>query len=285
LFALQLYVIHAPLGDRVVACAYALLEGKSANVYRDMLRALVQRCTDVGCAPHPAVVVTDFERAAMQATRDVLGGDVRCQGCFFHLTQSTWRKIQELGLSNVYKSSDSFRLLAGMLDGLAFLPLDRVSEGMTYVRSVMPPSAAPLVDYFDVNYVSGSVYVDDDDVVHRQPARFLPSTWSVHTATLSGGDRTNNNSEGWNSRLQHAIGHQHPSIWRLIEALQADAAEASSRILRHATGALSPKRQSRATKEYQLRLQRLCQDFICGHRPMDNFLRAVGHSIRHVMLE
>ena len=33
----------------------------------------------------------------------------------------------------------------------------------------------------------------------RVPPWFAPATWNMHAATLSGGDRTNNHSEGWNN--------------------------------------------------------------------------------------
>jgi len=42
---------------------------------------------------------------------------------FLHLMQSTWRKIQALGLSNSYKSDEAFHVFCGMLDGLAFWPV------------------------------------------------------------------------------------------------------------------------------------------------------------------
>jgi hypothetical protein len=40
-----------------------------------------------------------FEQAAMNAVTAVLGSHVNVHGCFYHLTQSTWRKVQELGLT------------------------------------------------------------------------------------------------------------------------------------------------------------------------------------------
>ena len=89
--------------------------------------------------------------------------------------------------------------------------------------------------------------------VRRQTPKFRPATWNVCAVTLQGGDRTNNHAEGWNNHLQHLIGHKHPSIWRLIEVLQADTAESATKILRHATGNLSPKRQSKKTaSQHQL---------------------------------
>ena len=112
------------------------------------------------------------------------------------------------------------------------------------------------------------------------PSSRLRVTWNVFEATVNGGDGTNNYAEGWNNHLQHLMGHQHPSIWRLIEALQADNAEASTKMLRHAVGTLSPKRQTKETRAYQQRLQALCVDFKDGRRSMRHFLRAVGHSIR-----
>jgi len=59
----------------------------------------------------------------------VLGSHVNVQGCFHHLTQSTWRKVQELGLTTAYKDDDNVKHFCGMLDALAFLPLNDITEG------------------------------------------------------------------------------------------------------------------------------------------------------------
>ena len=67
-------------------------------VYTEMLEAVIAKFTALGFNTDPTVVITDFERAATSAVEFVLGGHVHKQGCFFHLTQCTWRKIQELGL-------------------------------------------------------------------------------------------------------------------------------------------------------------------------------------------
>jgi len=65
--------------------------------------------------------------------------------------------MQELGLAANYRHDDKFRHFCGMLDGLAFVPPDDIKAAMRYLRSVMPPSAEALVQYFDENFVSGSV--------------------------------------------------------------------------------------------------------------------------------
>ena len=43
-----------------------------------------------------------------------------------------------------------------MLDGLAFLPLDEVNNGMDFLKANTPEGLEDLVQYFDSTYVSGS---------------------------------------------------------------------------------------------------------------------------------
>lgn len=44
----------------------------------------------------PTTVMTDFERASINAIHTVFP-TARVVGCWFHSSQSVWRKIQELG--------------------------------------------------------------------------------------------------------------------------------------------------------------------------------------------
>jgi len=79
------------------------MEHKTKEVYRELFNSVDSRCTELDCPPDPVTVVSDFEVAAMQAIGEVFGDRVETHGCFFHLTQATWRKIQELGLATTYK--------------------------------------------------------------------------------------------------------------------------------------------------------------------------------------
>jgi hypothetical protein len=114
----------------------------------------------------------------------------------------------------------------------------------------------------------------------RMHCKCFKDRLAVNDATRAGGDRTNNVAEGWNNRLTSMVGHYHPSVWKLIETLQADAAETSATILRHTLGKLSPRPRRRAAVEHQQRMRRLCEDYANGHRSTEAFLRAVGHAIR-----
>ena len=152
----QLYIIRVPLGETAVSCVYAFLSGKSQNVYEEMLQSIVDGCERLGFTPDPTEIVLDFEKAAMQAVSSILGPHVATKGCFFHLTQSTWRKIQELGLVNHYRENDDCRLFCGMMDGLAFLPIENVQEGMVLLKDNTPEEFENLLSYFDKTYVTGT---------------------------------------------------------------------------------------------------------------------------------
>jgi hypothetical protein len=168
-----------------------------------------------------------------------------------------------------------------MLDGLAFLPVNDVSAGLDYLRTVMPSFAAMLVDYFDSTYVNGHFRsAAGTDVRRLVRPRFPPPTWNVHQITATDGDRTNNNAEAWNRRFECLLGHCHPSIWSTIEMLQADHAEAATTLLKHQLGSLDRKRQRRGVQSTQRRLARLCSEYVSKERTLEEFLRAVGNQIR-----
>ena len=130
----HLYIIRAKLGTSAVTCVYALLTRKSQSHYEEIMQAVLKRCEELGFTPDPTTVHLDFEQAAINAVKATFGPHVLTLGCFYHLTQATWRKVQELGLSQYYKENGSFRHFCGMLDGLAFLPLSHVTGGMHVVN-------------------------------------------------------------------------------------------------------------------------------------------------------
>ena len=174
-----------------------------------------------------------------------------------------------------------------MLNALAFLPVDQVPAGMAYLRTVVPADADPLLQYFDESYVSGTVR----RIAAAQPGGalvlrmrriaplFPPGLWNVQAATMVNNPRTNNIIEGWNSRFQHIIGHNHPTIWKLIIGLQMEQAHTETTVAQYAIGGLQHKRVRRSNVECQVRMQRLCGRYANGEIDMPTLLRAVAHNV------
>ena len=203
-----------------------------------------------------------------QAIQHVFGDGVTIQGCFYHLTQSTWRNIQQLGLSDLYKRDDGFRLFCGQLDGLALLPVDEVTAGMAHLRATAPPEAASLLEYFDTTYVSGTYRQRKSAAaststtlsLRRVVAPFPPSVWNCNKTKHEGGPRTNNVAEGWNNAISHLVDQSHPSIWKLILNLKKEYKRVQLLVLQDQRGIRPPQRNRRETSELQKRLHNLCGD-------------------------
>ena len=88
----------------------------------------------------------------------------------------------------------------------------------------------------------------------------------MHNVTLSDQPRTNNVSEGWNNKFQCLVGHSHPTVWTLIECLQAECARVSV-VLRQQERGIRPKQRTKRTyNELQNRLRMLCEDIASGRK-------------------
>ena len=126
----QLYVIRTLVEGIPVTCAYGLLPGKKRMHYEEFFQAVLNACEKNDCTADPENVHLDFETSSHQAIHNVLGSIVGIKGCFYHLTQGTWRKIQVFGLSTLYKENTAVKQFCGMIDGLAYLPEEDVIEGI-----------------------------------------------------------------------------------------------------------------------------------------------------------
>ena len=126
----QVYVIRAKLDDGAVSWVYAFLPGKARVLYIELFMAVQQRIQQLLIPINVQTITVDFEQGAYNAFRNVFGQQLNVNGCFFHLTQFTFRKECELGLRTfIVDGSPQFRqdirMFVGMIDALAFVPLCR----------------------------------------------------------------------------------------------------------------------------------------------------------------
>ena len=182
---LQLYIIRVALGERVkILSVYALMQRKKIDSYNELFGTLVQKCENqIGYILEPNIVIVEFELAAINALTIVQSGVTEIKGCFYHLTQSTWRKVQEFGPVNHYKDIKDFRHFCRTLDEISFL--DDVDAGMAYVRLIVPPEANDLVDYFDnTNREHTEMYMDKMERFDCDAFPLLPPPPPPHTHTV-----------------------------------------------------------------------------------------------------
>lgn len=280
----QIFTIRVELGQTSATAAYALLPSKETEVYEECLTAILDACLQRNIRPNPARIVCDYEIGIHNAVKSAIDRNINVQGCFYHLTQSTWRHIQSEGLQGTYRDVAEVRHFCGMLDGLAFLPPKDVKEGMRYLKEEAPEELTSVVDYFDRNYVSGgfrSVRTQTGALkLRRTTPLFNVDVWNVHSATMNNEARTNNICEAWNNGFKTLVGHSNPSLWTVIDAFRKDAALVEAEIYRVRLGVPSTRSCRQGTKKFQERLRSLCERRVTGDMTIVDFLRAIGGHIR-----
>lgn len=67
-------------------------------------------------------------------------------------------KINKIRIKKkTYQEDYDCNTFCGMLNGLAFLPLNRLQEGVDYLKLIIPHSAVELIQYVEETYVSRKI--------------------------------------------------------------------------------------------------------------------------------
>ena len=212
----QLMTVIGKHFNRFYPIFYVLMSDKSENSYREVFSKVVE------IFPlSPISVTTDFEFALLSSTTSSF--DNVTGGCFFHFTQSVWRKIQVLGLTFEYKTNNSFKRMIKRLCFLAFFNVDEVLDAFIYLeeefdKNFNDPRHQEFLCYFKQNYI-GSNINDSRFNIDLSTARFRISVWNIRNRLLSGCPYTSNNLESWHNKLRERSGINHPNIARFIVLL------------------------------------------------------------------
>ncbi|XP_065312514.1 uncharacterized protein LOC135922035 [Gordionus sp. m RMFG-2023] len=175
---------------------YCLLPNKTAHTYARMIKELKQLLPGA----HPRKILVDFEQAPINAFRagyplaDILG-------CYFHLKQSVNRKINDLGLKEMYESNDDFRLYSRCLSALAYVPEDDVGNSFDTLAEIFGElnGSSELISYFEKTYIRG----------RRNPRQrnnfaaplYNVRLWNKHNSTLEGVARTQHRTYQRNMKI------------------------------------------------------------------------------------
>ena len=263
----QAYTIHATIESSAVPCVYALLPNKTRLTYERMWTEL----KDLGEVLNPERLMTDFEKAAINAFTAAFP-NATISGCHFHLGQSVWRKIQELGHRNRYVEDEEFRMRCKGLLALAFLPADEVVEAFEELEEGMPDELENLVLYFEDTYIGRP----------RRRGRANPlfpiPLWNMHERVLDGLARTNNAVEGWHRAFQGSLQSSHPTLWRYIEAIRKEMAFQDGRYAQ-VIGGNNPDRRRWEYEARDRRINRLVEGYLQQTTTRQQFLRGISHNV------
>ena len=259
----QLYTIHAQKGGMVIPCVYALLTNKSELTYTRLFTKLIE----IRPGLNQFFIMADFEKAAMNALESTFLSAVT--GCFFHLTQNIYRKIQSAGLTNLYIENTDFALQMKMLPSLAFVPESQITQYFEILKEELPTSAIEIVEYFESTYI-GRLLPNDE----RRTPPFPIRLWNLYTRVNLEVARTNNAVEGWHNGFQSGISCAHPSFTKLMRYLQLEQSLQEAVITKWESGeGISQSKQSIARSK---RLLTIVSDF--GNREPIRYLKGIAHN-------
>lgn len=272
---LQLYTIHVVIGGHsghVFPCVYALLPDKSTATYKRLFEIL--RNARPNLAPRTCII--DFEAATKRAIEENFP-QVSVQGCFFHLTQSVWRKVQNVGLVEEYKNSDDVRNAVKSLCSLAFLEESQINEAFEELQEISDnmnlPKLTEVYNYFEDTYIGRLGRRGQ-----RRAANFGKIMWNVRSRTEEGIPRTNNKIEGWHRAIQGMVDSPHPSLWRFLAAIQKEEALQAAEIFKFKAGNEIQRQEKKyidINKRLKVLIRRLVEEII----DRKEFLRGVGYNI------
>ena len=124
---------------------YALLPNKAQESY-GRLFALISHLK-------PKTVISDFEVAITKAA-EIQFSNIKIQYCFFHMGQSVFRKIVEIGCKVRYVEDKTFRHHCKLIMSLAFIHPEDVEEGYKCIEaSFEDEEFDKILDYLEENYI------------------------------------------------------------------------------------------------------------------------------------
>ena len=207
----QLYTVHALVGGtypfrdgHLLPSIYILLPGKSSSYYRKMWHIIQQLCPGY----NPRYLLVDFEKAAINTFAEVWPRTY-IKGCFFHLSQSVYRKVQDLGLKTIYSNNTEFSINVRMLPALAYRPSQFVLTAFETLKSQLPPEALAVYNYFRDIYVGK---IDKSGIYH--PPLFPIEMWNNFDLMAYGIPATTNSVEAWHRAFSATVASHHPTFWK-----------------------------------------------------------------------
>jgi hypothetical protein len=266
----QVYTLHGEIGTQIqVPLAFFLLPDKTNETYQRMLKEVKSLCEESGLNLSPSMFMLDFEQAMINSVQNLFP-ECGVVLCFFHLSQSLWRKIASLHLKVEYQESKLIKKLVNMIKATAFVPADEVEDCFDSVKNLegWPEHWFGILDYFQETYIrkwreerkSGRGRPCNQPVLVKGLPIYPIPLWNQFERTKAGLGRTNNKLEAFNGAFSSDLGKPHPSMWELLGAFQAEASNVTAQIRKVDIGE-ETRREYPIYKKINTALQKLCNDY------------------------
>ncbi|CAF4063073.1 unnamed protein product [Rotaria sp. Silwood1] len=255
----QLFVIHANYREHVLPVSFILLPGKSSQIYQKMINEIIALVP--GWSPRR--IMMDFEKALINVFSGAFP-TAELSGCFFHLSQSVQRYLQDNGFKKNYETDIIFADNIHKILALAFLEPNQVVNGFEFLCSDLGDEYQQILDYFEDTYIGRPIRRS------RRTAMFPINLWNMTVRVKNNMHRTNNHVEAWHQKLNSAFQCKHPTLWTFLDKLIKEENNMHSDIINAMSGSQPRKRKN---ESLNTRLYNLVQN---PHTDVEDQLKYIG---------
>lgn len=146
--------------------------------------------------------MVDFETALMNGIS--VFSDVLLKGCCSHYSQAIRRKTFLIGVKTNYLNVFKFKFWVKRFIALALIPIDKLKDAMDIIIQKIPSTDDKLIifiTYFNNQWLNGFI---------------SPEIWNHRYSQK----RTNNNVEGFHSKLTKIIPKYHSKFSEMVNCIK-----------------------------------------------------------------
>ena len=216
----------------------------------------------------------DFEQGAIKALKKVFP-NCKISLCYFHFCQSLKRAVQKGPFIQLIKENEDAKNLILMLRSLPMIPTEHVVSTFELICDLEWGEMLPIRDYFEHTYIGKWAKKKGPGgrpIHYRKEPMFPPKLWNQFEQSKSGNSRTTNSVEGWHRGLRAAIGHDHPTMWRLMSQFQSEVNSLYSTMMQIERGTHKPKSKKGIYKRLNLSLRAKTQSWNINLDQLDYLL-------------
>ena len=246
----QLYTIHFERHHQIYPSVYCLLLNKRQDTYQELFARLKTLRPNL----NPETSLMDYEIASHAAFHTEFP-NTQVKGCYFHLCQSVYRHIQSAGLQMQYINDRDFALSMKMIPAIVFVPPEDVPDAFEQMENVLPPEAAPILNYFEDTYIGRQLRNGQ-----RRAPLFPVRVWNMTDRVEDDLARTNNSVEGWHRSFMSNVSAAHPTIWKFLNVLKLEQTLTSAKLIQMDAGN-EPPAQRRKYRDVNQRITTIANDY------------------------
>ena len=219
-----------------------LERGINTNYLQVFFHMVLEKLKEFDIPFNVEEIISDFELNIHKSIDEMLPG-VDILGCFFHLAKAFKTKVDKRHMKKHYDDNPEFQKFIKQTIGLSSLPLGDLEEGLKWLRDNVhfddedeESFRLEFLDYVDVYWVNGC---------------FPPFVWSTWKRTS---DWTNNNQEGFNSKMNKELKQQHPSPGILLCFVRKQIILAEHKMTESRVGEPKSRKQVKQRNKQQKRI-------------------------------